>query len=138
MNPSGLRPFRGRHLAATLVLGGTAIFIFAAAALRAGRPQPPPPDSFLIGRRTYFDFGPPFEFYEIFSVRAAGDGNSLIERIQLTPPGDVCTQSATIETATGSIKESVPDLLDGTNPCAIPPRKLNREVKRCKKCLNFS
>lgn len=102
------------------------------------KPQPPAPDHFLIGRRTFFDIGPPFEFYEILSVRAAAHGGTLVERIQVTPPGDVCTQAATVEVATGSINESVADLLAGTNPCSIPEKDLRRELKRCKKCLVFS
>ncbi len=27
------------------------------------------PDQFEIGRLTYFDFGPPFDYYEIFMIR---------------------------------------------------------------------
>ena len=133
------RSFVARHLlAVTLLFGGVAAFWISVGTLRAGKIEPPRPDHFLIGRRTYFDFGPPSEFYEIFSARAAGDGATVIERIQLTPPGDVCTQSATVETATGLVKESVSDLLGRTNPCAIPARDLNRELKRCKNCLHFS
>lgn len=133
------RFFVGRHhLAVAVLLGGVAVFGIAVGTLRAGKTEPPRPDHFLIGRRTYFDFGPPSEFYEVFSARTAGDGGTLIERIQLTPPGDLCTQSAMVETATASIKESVSELLGKTNPCAIPARDLNREIKRCKNCLHFS
>ena len=56
----------------------------------------------------------------------------------MTPPGDVCTQPATVQVATSSIGDSVADLLGGTNPCTIPEKDLRRERKRCKKCLVFS
>jgi hypothetical protein len=90
-----------------------------------------------MGRRTFFDFWPPFEFYEIFSVRAGNKG-ALVERIQVTPPGDVRTQPATVQVATSSTSESIADLLGGTNPCTIPEKELRRELKRCKTCLTFS
>lgn len=63
-------------LAAVCVLAGP----------RPKKPKPLMPDRFLIGRRTFFDFGPPFEFFEIISVRTTG-GGTLVERIQVTPPG---------------------------------------------------
>ncbi len=106
-------------------------------ALQVRQPQPAPPDHFLIGRRTFFDIGPPFEFYEVFSVRSAGSG-TLVERITITPPGDACTQPATIQVASVPASEAVADLLGGTNPCTIPEKDLRREIKRCKKCLIFS
>ena len=127
-----------KHLAAAVLFGAFALFICMPATPQRRKPQPPAPDQFLIGRRTFFDIGPPFEFYEILSVRAAAHGGTLVERIQVTPPGDVCTQAATVEVATGSINESVADLLAGTNPCSIPEKDLRRELKRCKKCLVFS
>lgn len=95
------------------------------------------PDEFLIGRRTFFDFGPPFEFYEVFAVRSQGDGAS-IERFTLTPGGDACTVPATFQVTSVSIKESVADLLGRTNPCAIPEKDLKRELKRCKNYVTFS
>lgn len=95
------------------------------------------PDQFTIGRHTFFDFGPPFDFYEIFSVHATGKGTS-IDRITVTPPGDACLQPATVQTETASISESIPDLMGKTNPCTIPEKNLRRELKRCKKCMVFS
>lgn len=98
---------------------------------------PPTPDQFSIGRRTFFDFGPPFEFYEILSVHSEGNGAS-IERIILTPSGDACTQPASFEVAATSIGVSVADLLGKKNPCTIPEKDLRRELKRCKNCVQFS
>ena len=94
-------------------------------------------DHFEIGRRTYFDFGPPFDFYELFLIREGLEG-AAIERITLTPAGHACIQPAKLELASGSIKESIVTLLGQANPCAIPKKALRRELKRCKKCLVFS
>jgi hypothetical protein len=93
--------------------------------------------SLKIGRLTFFDFGPPFDFYDIYLVRPAASGTS-IERITLTPPGHACIQPAKVEIAKATIRESIPQLLAGTNPCMIPEKELRRELKRCKKCLVFS
>jgi hypothetical protein len=97
----------------------------------------PQPEQFEIGRLTFFDFGPPFDFYEIFIVRPATAGTS-IERITLTPPGHECSSTAKIEVASALITESVATLFGATNPCAIPEKALRRERKRCKKCLALS
>jgi len=96
-----------------------------------------PPNQFEIARRTFFDFGPPFDYYELFFVRPTSTGAS-IERITLTPPADHCASSAKLEAASGSINESIEKLLGRTNPCSIPEKELRRELKRCKKCLVFS
>jgi hypothetical protein len=112
--------------------------VLAAPAASNKREAPAPlPSGFTVGRRTFFDIGPPFEFYEIFSIRPRGQGTE-IQRITLTPPGDPCTQPATVELATASTRQTIVDLLGGTNPCAIPGKELRRELKRCKKCLVFS
>lgn len=95
------------------------------------------PGGFVIGRRTFFDFGPPFNFYELLLVGPAGNGSS-IERITLTPAGDACTMPAKVETASATIDESVATLFGTTNPCTIPEKELKRELKRCKNCLVFS
>src|SRR5271170_2518782 len=96
-----------------------------------------PPDQFEIGRHTFFDFGPPSDYYELFVVHPTVNGTS-IERITLTPPVDSCTRQAKLEVASASINESIAALLGSTNPCAIPEKELRRELKRCKKCLTFS
>jgi|SRR5580658_104027 hypothetical protein len=98
---------------------------------------PAPPDQFEIGRHTFFDFGPPSDYYELFVVRPTVNGTS-IERITLTPSVDSCTRQAKLEVASASINESIAALLGSTNPCAIPEKELRRELKRCKKCLVFS
>jgi hypothetical protein len=126
-----------RWITVAVLFGATVLFLCVPAVPQVRKQQAPQPDNFFLGRRTFFDFGPPFEFYEIFSVRSTS-GGTLVERLQVTPPGDVCTQPATVQVATSSIGESVADVLGGTNPCTIPEKDLRRELKRCKNCLVFS
>jgi len=95
------------------------------------------PDQFVIGRDTIFDFGPPFDYYDVFVVRSSA-GGSTVERITLTPAADACYGLAKMEVARAQLDSSVADLLGGTNPCAIPEKELLREAKRCKHCLVFS
>src|SRR5450631_264797 len=92
---------------------------------------------FEIGQRTFFDFGPPFNYYELFIVSASPDGTA-VKRITLTPPGYQCLASAKAEFASASINKSIAELLDSVNPCAIPEKQIRRELKRCKKCSVFS
>jgi hypothetical protein len=96
-----------------------------------------PAEQFEIGRRTFFDFGPPFNYYDLFVVRPTVKGTS-IERITLTPPVDSCTRQAKVELASGSINGSIAALLGSTNPCAISGKELHRELKRCKHCMGYS
>jgi TonB family protein len=109
----------------------------SAALTQTSSSKKPIPDQFLVGRHTFFDFGPPFDFYEVFSVHSTGNTTS-IERITITPPGDVCTQPAHVETAKTLVSESTVDLLGKVDPCTIPEKALRKEKKRCKKCLMFS
>jgi hypothetical protein len=81
------------------------------------------PDQFLIARHTFFDFGPPSDFYEIISVRGTGRGTT-VERVTLTPAGDTCTELPTVETVSSSIPDTVSVVLDGRNPCVIPEKAL--------------
>jgi hypothetical protein len=112
------------------------LFLPTAAAQKDGIARPEL-DRFEIGRHTFFDFGPPFDFYELLLVRSTGSG-SVIQRIVLTPPGNACFAPAKIETASASLTESVSTLLGNTSPCAIPEKELRRELKRCKNCMVFS
>jgi TonB family protein len=116
---------------------GVMLLIRGSAAPPARKLQAPFPDQFLIGRHTFVDFGPPFDHYEVFSVRSEGKG-TLVERITVTPPGNACLQPATIQIATRALEESLSDLLGQTDPCTIPEKDLRREIKRCRKCLVFS
>jgi TonB family protein len=95
------------------------------------------PDQFLIARHTFFDFGPPNDFYEIISVRGTGTGTT-IERVTLTPAGDACIQRPTVETVSSAIPDTITVVLEGRNPCAIPEKTLRKELKRRKQVSVFS
>ncbi|HXJ94658.1 MAG TPA: energy transducer TonB [Terriglobia bacterium] len=97
----------------------------------------PKPDHFAVGRRTFFDFGPPFDYYELFVVHSTTSG-SLVERITLSPPGSTCNDVPKLETASAYLQQSVRDLLGRANPCSVPERAVNRELKRRKKGPVFS
>ncbi|MBN1609980.1 MAG: TonB family protein [Polyangiaceae bacterium] len=100
------------------------------------RPVPMPAD-IIIGRHTYIDVGPPFDFYEIISLHTDGAGTS-IERLTLTPPGNTCLQPATVKRASVFLRETITSLLMDRNPCLIPERQLKRERERRAKNLVFS
>lgn len=133
-----VRRRRRRCLRVAVILGSAFPVIVAPATPQARKLQRPLPEQFVIGRRTFFDIGPPFEFYEIFSVHRTANNGASVERIQVTPPGEVCTRPASVEVSFASTAGSVGDLLGGMNPCTIPEKDLRRELKRCKRCLIFS
>jgi len=95
------------------------------------------PARMVIARHTFFDFGPPFDFYEVITVNSNSNGLSL-ERAIVTPAGDACAQPPSVEVKAVSIPGSMRDLLKGKNPCDIPEKDLQKESKRCKHCLVFS
>jgi TonB family protein len=102
-----------------------------------GQTVPSLPDRFLIARHTFIDVGPPNDFYEIISVRGTGSGTT-IERVTLTPVGDACIQSPTVEMVSSAIPGTVSVVLEGRNPCVIPEKALRKELKRRKEGLVFS
>ena len=80
-----------RWIVASLLLAISSV-AFASKA----RTEPATPSQFEIGRHTFFDFGPPFNYYEIFVVRAVS-GGTHVERITLTPAADKCYRSARLK-----------------------------------------
>lgn len=103
----------------------------------AQKPPVPLPSEFEVGVHTFFDFGPPTDFYQLYVVRNYGRG-SRVERITLTPEGIKCLMPPKIELANANLDESIVDLMGKKNPCAIPEKDLRREKKRCKNCEAFS
>jgi TonB family protein len=95
------------------------------------------PDSLVIARDTFWDFGPPFSYYDLIQITETPDGLSL-DQVLVTPHGHACLQPATVEERSATLHKTMSELLEGRNPCAIPEKDLHREVKRCKKCLVFS
>ena len=115
-----------------------ALFIVGAPAPnQKHRAAPPMPNHFVIARDSFFDFGPPFHYLELFFVGPTESGSS-IERILLTPTGSECFQPAKVEAASVLIKKSPAALLGATNPCTIPEKELTDELKRRKHGLVFS
>ncbi|MGE5113808.1 MAG: energy transducer TonB [Acidobacteriaceae bacterium] len=88
------------------------------------------PDSFVVARHTFFDFGPPSDFYEIYVVSAVRDG-SFIEKLTL-PPGASCYLPAKSEYNSVTVPETVATILE-KNPCNIAEKQVQRELKRKKK-----
>ncbi len=113
------------------------VILCSAGTHRVRQPPSAPPDHFVIGRHTFFDFGPPNHYYELFFVDRNTAGYS-VERITMTPAVDACWRPATIEIAAGSIAASPETVFGNVNPCTIPEKELLKEQKRCKKCLVFS
>ena len=95
------------------------------------------PTQLTIARETFFDFGPPFNFYEIIKVTPDEDRLS-IQRVLVTPPGIACVQPAKVELSSGILHESMAQLLRFKNPCAISEKQLRRERQRRKKSQVFS
>jgi hypothetical protein len=95
------------------------------------------PSAFEIGRHTFIDTGPPFDFYEIMLVRSAPAGTS-VEKFTLTPTGRRCLSPARVEVQSASLNLSIGDLLGSLNPCAIPEKSLQRELRQRRKGLVFS
>lgn len=114
------------------------LLALSASALPQNENQPSAsPAEFAIGRLTFFDFGPPFDYYEVFVVHPNSRGTS-VERVTLTPGSDACFLPPKVEMGSATVSESVSTLLTDVNPCGIPERDLKRELKRCKHCLTFS
>jgi hypothetical protein len=76
---------------------------------RDRKPAPPMPDRFVIGRDTFFDFGPPFHYVELLVANPSGDGTS-IKRVILTA-GYKCTLPPKVEVAKATLRQSVGDIL---------------------------
>lgn len=132
---SGARPdydLRVRPAVIALVL----LYVCPMAPPKDRKHVQPLPDRFVIGRDTFFDFGPPFHYLELLLVKPGGDDTS-IERVILTA-GYKCTLPPKIEVAKATMKQSVANLLGATNPCAVPQKDLNHELKRRKHHLVFS
>jgi hypothetical protein len=92
---------------------------------------------FVVGVNTYFDFGPPFNYYDIFVVTPTPQG-SKVGKFTLTPLVHKCYAPEKTEYVEKTTKLSVKELLAGEDPCEISENDLKREQKRKKKGLNFS
>jgi hypothetical protein len=99
--------------------------------------QEPFPTEVVIGRDSFIDIGPPFNYYDLTFLRSEGEKTD-VERISLTPPADACYPRAEIAIAHVSLSEPLSSVLQGTNPCTVPEKALKDELKRRNKGLVFS
>ncbi len=99
--------------------------------------QEPIPTEVVIGRDSFIDIGPPFNYYDLTFLRSEGE-KTEVERVSLTPPVDTCYPLAEIRVVHLSLDEPLSHVLEGTNPCVIPEKKLKAELKRRNKGLVFS
>jgi len=116
-------------------LAGIALLLCGACAAQTGSISIP--DSLVIARDTFWDIGPPFNFYDLIQITKTADGLA-VDQVLVTPHGQACVQPATVDERTVILNKTMSELLEGRNPCAIPEKDLHREKKRCKKCLVFS
>ncbi len=99
--------------------------------------QQPIPSEIVIGRDSFIDVGPPFNYYDLTFLRSDGEKTD-VERISLTPPADTCYPKPEIRVVHLNLDEPLAQVLSGTNPCAIPEKALKAELKRRNKGLVFS
>jgi len=90
------------------------------------------PTEVVIGRDSFIDIGPPFNYYDL-TFLISGGGDTDVERVSLTPPADACYPRAEIKVARLVLHETLSSLLKTTNPCNIPEKTLRAELKRREK-----
>jgi hypothetical protein len=124
---------RGSHTISAMIrlAPGYAILMAIACDVALGQTTSAMPENLVIARHTFFDFGPPNDFYEIIQVDPNGNDLS-VQRALLTPLGQACLQPPTVELSSGVLHETMAQLLASKNPCTIPEKELHRERKRCK------
>jgi hypothetical protein len=97
----------------------------------------PFPAEVVLGRDSFIDIGPPFNYYDLTFLRADGEKTD-VERVSLTPPADACYPRAEIEVAHVTLNDPLFAVLQNTNPCTIPEKALKSELKRRNRGLLFS
>jgi len=120
-----------RNLLCVCILGSSAYPSFSQSATRDRLQE------LVIGRDTFFDFGPPFHYLDLYVVRPT-DAGSTIERISLTPEANRCYAPAKTEYVEKSSSLFMEEILFGKDPCKIPEKKLRKETKKQRKGMGFS
>ncbi|MDE3202342.1 MAG: energy transducer TonB [Acidobacteriota bacterium] len=115
-------------------VGLIAVSPFAA---HSQKPRVAFPTEVVIGRDSFIDVGPPFDYYDLTFLRSKGDETD-VERVSLTPPADSCYRHASIEVKHLTLKESILSLLLNTDPCSFSEKELKSELKRQKSRPAFS
>jgi TonB family protein len=116
-------------LASLLSLAATAVGQEAGKSIEAS--------GFVVGVDTYFDFGPPLNYYEIFIVIPTQEG-AKVEKFTLTPLAHKCYAPEKTEYVEKTTTLTVKELLAGEDPCAIREKDLKKEQTQKKHELNFS
>jgi hypothetical protein len=116
---------------------GFVVFICCTCIAQKQRKAEPFPAQVVIGRDSFIDIGPPFNYYDLTFLRSNGEKTD-VERISLTPPADACYPRAEIAVANVNLNERLSSVLKGTNPCTIPEKRLKAELKRRNRGLVFS
>jgi hypothetical protein len=119
-----------------LVIATLLAFMGTCVAQKHKSPEPIP-DEIVIGRNSFIDIGPPFNYYDLTFLRSAGEKTD-VERISLTPPADICYPRTKIRVAHISLDETLSHVLEERNPCTIPEKELKAELKRRNKGVVFS
>ena len=110
---------------------GYAIVMSLNCEAQAQKNPEPFPNEVVIGRDSFIDIGPPFNYYDLTFLRSNGEKTD-VERISLTPPADKCYPRPEIAVIHVSLNEPLSSVLEGTNICTIPEKKLEAELKRRK------
>src|SRR5438309_1998380 len=76
------------------------------------------PETLVIARHFFFDFGPPNDYYELTRISQVADG-LLVDRVLVTPTVDSCLKTATLESHSVTLHKTFPELLQGRSPCGI-------------------
>src|SRR3569833_2381502 len=117
-----------------LAFGFTLVFCATCIAQRHKHQQPFPTE-LVIGRDSFIDIGPPFNYYDLTFLRSEGEATE-VERVSLTPPSDACYPRVDLKSLHLVLHESLSSLLQAVNPCSIPERALRAELKRRRKGLS--
>jgi len=99
--------------------------------------EQPLPSEIAVGRDSFIDIGPPFNYYDLTILRQSGEKTEVV-RVSLTPPADTCYPRVEIQVAHATLNEPFVAAIGRKNPCAIPERKLKSERKRRKQGTVFS
>lgn len=95
-----------------------------------------PYQEIMLATDTFFDFGPPFSYYNVYKLTSLGE-RTTVERVSVTPPAGTCALPE-VKSASATLDDGLSTLFGGRDLCRIPSKDLKREEKRCKHCLTFS
>lgn len=119
----------------TLLVLCLAALVSGSCSAKKHKSNEPFPTEMVIGRDSFIDIGPPFNYYDLTLLRSDGE-RTEVERLSLTPPSDSCYPRVEIKSFQLVLHESLSSLLHATNPCSIPEKAVRAELKRRRKGLS--